>query len=144
MWHETSVSLEEKVASFFQPDPLLAAQYLDIFKSKPPLGPEKKLMLAVLEDAVTCIQKYGPSSSGKGKRQFNDARDWIFADQEDWPFSFINVCETLGLDPGYLRSSFHHIIDMKEQKSAKFSKPKVGKPSESVKRQREKIVPAAA
>jgi hypothetical protein len=144
MWHGTSVSLEEEVAFLFQPDPLLPAQYLDIFKSKPPLDPEKTLMLAVLEDAVTCIQKYRPSPSGKGKRLFHDARDWIFADEEDWPFSFINVCETLGFDPGYLRSAFHHIIDIKEKKFAKFRKPKVGKPSESVKRQREKIVRAAA
>jgi hypothetical protein len=144
MWYQISPSLEERVASLFQPDPLLPAQYLDIFKSKPPLDPEKTLMLAVLEDAVTCIRKYRSSSLGKGKRLFHDARDWIFADEEDWPFSFINVCETLGLNPGYLRSAFNHIIDMKEKKSAKFRKPKVGKPSESVKRQREKLVRPAA
>jgi len=32
MWHETSLSLEEKVASLFQQDPLLPAQYLETFK----------------------------------------------------------------------------------------------------------------
>jgi hypothetical protein len=55
------------------------------------LEPEKALMLAVLEDAITCIQK--------GKRWFRETVDWIVTDDDDWLFSFNNICETLCLDP---------------------------------------------
>ena len=43
--------MEERVTSLFQPDTLLPEQYLDTFRRKLHLEPEKKLMLAILEDA---------------------------------------------------------------------------------------------
>jgi hypothetical protein len=27
----------------------------------------------------------------------------LFSDDERWPFSFVNVCRALGLEPGHLR-----------------------------------------
>ena len=56
MTYETGLSVEEKVSSLFQPDTLLPAQYFETFRRKSHLEPEKRLMLAVLEDAVACFQ----------------------------------------------------------------------------------------
>lgn len=45
-------------ASLFQPDILLPAHYLDNIQPKSNLMPEKRLMLAVLEEGRCCFQKY--------------------------------------------------------------------------------------
>src|SRR5205814_10147137 len=66
-------------------------------------GP-RALMLAVLEDAVRCIE------NGRWQRRFGarrlaaEAEVWVRSDRADWPFSFLNVCEALGIDVDALRS----------------------------------------
>jgi DNA-binding transcriptional regulator PaaX len=60
-------------------------------------------MLAVLEDAIACFQKYVFAREGKGKILFQEAEDWVKDTNSDWLFSFANVCETLGFNPDYLR-----------------------------------------
>lgn len=96
-------NMEDRVSSLFQPDTLLPDQFLDTFRRKLHLEPEKKLMLAILEDAVACFQKFLIARDSKGKAQFRDTEDWIFQRAEACVFSFDIVCETLGLDPNYLR-----------------------------------------
>jgi len=93
----------ERVASL-QPDTVSPAQYLETVCRKTYLEAEQKLMLAVLEDAVTCIQGYFAARDKKKARLFCEAEDWILQQEmSDWLFSFDNVCETLGLNPGYIR-----------------------------------------
>jgi hypothetical protein len=67
------------------------------------LQPEKRLMFAVLQDAVECFQncKFEPRS--KPTNEFLDSEEWIFGDDRKWPFSFINICEAVGMDPAGLR-----------------------------------------
>ena len=104
MNNEASLSVEEKVASLFQQDTLLPAQYFDTFRRKSHLEPEKRLMLAVLEDSITCFQKYAWARDSRGKALFTDAEEWIFAQNHDWLFSFESVCEALGFHPKYVRA----------------------------------------
>ena len=141
MTYKLSLTLEEKTSSLFQLDPVLPAQYLAVFRRNTQLEPEQKLMLAVLEDAVTCIQKYGLSSQTKEKRLFSNTRDWILTQDNEWPFSFVNVCEALGLDSGYVRRG---IANMKEWKSHRPDKPKPPKSRRMKRRDRERPVRAAA
>lgn len=103
MKFDNKLVLEEKVLSLFTPDPLVSSQYLDTLRSKAVLQPEKKLMLAVLEDAITCCQKFHDAKAAKKKKLFNDAVEWMLAENIDWIFSFENICETLGLAPDYMR-----------------------------------------
>jgi hypothetical protein len=95
--------MEERVTSLFQPDTLLPEQYLDTFRRKLHLEPEKKLMLAVLEDAIGCYQKYLFARDSKGKALFDEAREWVEEAGAGSVFSFDSVCETLGLNPDYVR-----------------------------------------
>ena len=53
---------EEKLTLLFQPDMLLSHQYFASFRTKR-LEPEKRLMLAVLEDAVASSLEVGPITS---------------------------------------------------------------------------------
>jgi hypothetical protein len=113
MMHDTGFSLEERVGSLFQPDTLLSAQYFETFRRKTLLEPEKRLMLAVFEDAVACFQKYIHARDTRGKTVFAEAEEWILEKDSDWLFSFENICETLGLNPDYVREG---LVKWKEAK----------------------------
>lgn len=132
------LTLDAKVVSFFQPDPLLSIQFFATCRKEAYPEPEKLLMLAVLEDAVACIEKYAGLSSGKGKRWFRETVEWIRAKDDKWLFSFNGVCEALGLDAGYLRDA---LMRMAEKERARSRNPG----SKSLrKKSRERVVRAAA
>ena len=122
MSYDTGLSMEERVTSLFQPDTLLPDQYLETFRRKLHLEPEKKLMLAVLEDAIACYQKYLSAKDGKARLLFQETEDWIRDENADWFFSFGNVCETLGFEPAYLRQG---LLKWKEQRLFDQTHPKV-------------------
>src|SRR5882672_7600237 len=67
------------------------------------LQPEKRLMLAVLQEAVECFKEYAEHD-----RLFKETKEWIFEDDYEWPFSFINICEAVDMDPKYLRKGLWH------------------------------------
>ena len=94
---------DERIGSLFQPDTVLAAQYLDTVRRKIVLEPEKQLLLAVLEDGINCFQENVAATASKRKQLFADAEDWILDRDRDWLFSFENACDVLGLNPAYLR-----------------------------------------
>lgn len=60
-------------------------------------------MLAVLEDAIFCFQKYLFARDISGNKLFREAQDWILEEDQEGPFSFENICEVLGIGPNYLR-----------------------------------------
>lgn len=63
--------------------------------------PEKKLLLAALEDAFRDLRM---ATHGDGAKLWQrEAREWFASDSATWPFSFVNVCLALGLEPGYIR-----------------------------------------
>jgi hypothetical protein len=64
---------------------------------------EEALMLAVLDNAIECFQKYVLSRREREKRLFKEAEEWILEKDSDWFFSFENICETLQLYPDYIR-----------------------------------------
>ena len=68
-----------------------------------PLSPEHELMVAVLEGALADYQRCCSARDKKGMKQFADAKAWILESDSEWIFSFINCCEVLGIEPGYLR-----------------------------------------
>ena len=61
------------------------------------------LLLAVLEDAIRCLNGDG-SPRGDRARLASEARRWIVSRDEQWPFSFENVCHWLGLPASRLRA----------------------------------------
>src|SRR5215831_11677543 len=65
-------------------------------------GP-RALMLAVLEDAVRCIEAGRRRRSFDARRLAAEAEAWVRWNRRDWPFSFLNVCDVLGFDADALR-----------------------------------------
>jgi hypothetical protein len=79
------------------------AEYLKIYERKPGLEPEKKLMLAVLEDAIGCFQNFVYATDNRQKKSFLEAKEWFNEEESEWIFYFENICDVLRLDPQYLR-----------------------------------------
>jgi hypothetical protein len=100
---QTGLTPSEKVASLFQPDTLLFTQFFDDRRNKTLRQPEKRLMLAILEDAIYCFQDNHSARHGKKKRHFDDAQRWFFQVSDDWIFGFENICSVLEFNPEYVR-----------------------------------------
>ena len=114
-------NMDERIASLFEPDTLLAAQYFGNLRRKTLLEPEKRLMLAILEDAINCYQNNLWAQRSRARRLFTEAEEWILDKGSDWIFSFRNICETVGLNPEYVRQG---LLRWKEKKIAKYPDPK--------------------
>ena len=84
-------------------DPILIELLCGVGSRNGPIAAEKELMVAVLSDAIECFWKYAMTREGVGPRLFREAQAWLFTDDEGQPFSFLNICEALRLDPGYIR-----------------------------------------
>jgi hypothetical protein len=89
--------------SFFEPDVLTAHRFLKVYHQKGQLGPEERLMFAVLTDAIECFQKYFDAHSRRCRALFGEAASWIESTDSSWPFSFEQICQTLNISPSYLR-----------------------------------------
>ena len=86
-----------------EPETILPSQYFDRIQIDASLQPEKRLMLAVLEDAVGTFQKYVTASTRRGQRLFTEAEEWFASDAMDSPFGFESICQALGLEASFLR-----------------------------------------
>ncbi len=88
----------ESVEALFAPEQLLPTQYGPARRNTRACG-ERALMLAVLEDAIRCLED-GPRRDARAARE---TEAWIRSDDEEWPFSFLNLCANLEIDAGQLR-----------------------------------------
>jgi len=96
-------SVVDAGASLFQPDSLLPAQFFAALKQRSQACGERRLMAAILEDAIDCFQKYLWAKDNRSRNLRLEAENWFLSDDDSWPFSFINVCHALDLEPGFLR-----------------------------------------
>lgn len=92
------------LGSLFVPDVLTPEQFYDTRRDDSSVRPVKRLMMAILEDALRCFQNNADATGGVRKRLFQDAEQWLCGPGGEGPFSFRMVCETLGIEPEYLRS----------------------------------------
>ena len=108
-------SSDENIACLFQPDTLLAEQCFEDRRGRS-LGPERRLVLAILEDAILTFQDNHAARDGKKKRLFDQAHVWLFNVSDDWVFSFENICHLLEFNPEYIRKG---LAQWREKESAK-------------------------
>jgi len=88
-------------------DEISVETFFDSRMSLSTVSPETALMYAVLEDAFLCLQKTGELSR-LVRRQAREAEKWFLSDDSGWVFSFLPICDALGLDPGYMRKKLKH------------------------------------
>lgn len=92
----------DHVGNLLQPDPILPSQLYTSGCGERARG-ERRLILAILEDAVGCYQKYLLARDNRGRRLFRDAEQWLGSSSREMMFSFENICDILGLDAQYMR-----------------------------------------
>lgn len=80
---------------------------------------ETRLGLAILQDACVLFVRFFHIKEGEKYRQWQEAAAWLFTDDHEYPFSFLNVCKMLSLEPG-------HVRDMIKLKVAQGAKLRVG------------------
>jgi hypothetical protein len=97
------VTAEDRVQELFQPDTLLPSQYFDRLRRRASVDGERRLMVAILEDAVDVYRKQAGSRDRKRRQLFCDAEAWIESAERSWIFSFENICDMLSIDAEYLR-----------------------------------------
>lgn len=112
---QAALRLKDKVFSLFEPDALLPVQYFETLRRKVPIEPERRLMWAILEDAVDCYRKHLAAPQDKHNGEFSEVESWILDGDKAWLYSFDNICETFDIEPQYLRRG---ILAWKEKQLA--------------------------
>jgi hypothetical protein len=101
---QAALRIEERTAVGVEPETVLPAQFFAGTPLDASLQPEKRLMLAVLEEAVGTFQKNALSPNRRARRLFTDVEEWLASEDREWPYSFVNICQALSLEPHYLRT----------------------------------------
>ena len=96
---------DDFLARILEPDIFLPSQFFGTGGLSRKLEGEKRLMIAILKDAVECLDKYRASRSSSGRIHYLNALEWVQDEGTDWLFSFTNICDLLGFDPDYLRET---------------------------------------
>jgi hypothetical protein len=91
---------EESGGMRVEPDVVLPVQFLPGSTE----SPEKRLLLAVLEEAVGTYQRYIMATDRRSRAVLADVEAWFASEDAVWLYSFVGVCDAIGLDPTYVRS----------------------------------------
>ena len=85
------------------PESILPAQLGDRPFGGARIQPEKRLQVAVLADAVLTFHRWAGDERARARRLFMETEAWFASDDADGPFTFITICDSLNLDPTYIR-----------------------------------------
>ena len=79
-----------------------------------PSDPERRLVMAVLLEAVNDVLRTTFSQSEVSRRNSEDALRWIASNKNDHLLSFESVCDLLDIDPSALRKRLVELVEMEE------------------------------
>jgi len=96
-----------------EPENVLPCQLGDRLFGGAHLQPEKRLQLAVLQDAILSVNRWVGHPRGRGL--FAEIHAWFASQDRSGPFAFATICDSLNLDPDYIR---HGLERWREQLQA--------------------------
>jgi hypothetical protein len=100
----TTYTAHDDLPNIFNGVGILPVQFGESRRRKLPSEGERKLLFAVLEDAIrTYLRHRDAGPSGRNNEEFLEAVEWLSVDDDSSPFTFINVCDALEIDPDCLR-----------------------------------------
>jgi hypothetical protein len=101
-------------AGFVTPDVLTPGQYHDgVHREDRETRAVKRLVLAVLSDAVRCFLAYADARDPAGRLRFAEAQAWILDHKAEGPFAFVTICESLGIEPNCMRNGIRQIPSLR-------------------------------
>jgi len=102
--------LDDSISSaLFGVEAILPIQFWGAGQKSDRGQPERRLMLAVLQDALLTLVVHAKQTSGKSRQTVQDTWRWFASDSRSHPFAFGAICDVLGLDVGYLRSAVRRL-----------------------------------
>src|SRR5207249_5672272 len=96
-------ALVDQRQSELEPEIVLPSQLGDGPIATARLQPEKRLQLAVLQDAVLTFHRLAGVERTRARRLFAEVDAWFGSDDASGPFTFVSVCDSLNFDPDYIR-----------------------------------------
>ena len=84
-----------------EPETILPEQF---FRRSGESSPERRLMLAVLEEALLDVRRSANRRTLRMRRLADEVEGWFAANDEGWPCSFLRICHALGLDAAAVRT----------------------------------------
>src|SRR5438046_9931643 len=96
------------------PDSVLPSQLGDGPFGGARLQPEKRLQLAVLEDAVLTFERCAGVDGARPRRLLAEVDACFASDATDWPFEFVTICHTLTIAPDYISRVLRHSLTRPE------------------------------
>ncbi len=101
MMNEVHRYFDDVLPPPLEPRALMPAQFFTQRERRNAQNSIRRLMYAILEDAVSVYMS--EVRSARQSRTFQQARRWIDSNDRAWIFSFLRICEALDLDPAYIR-----------------------------------------
>ncbi len=89
--------------SLLQPECLLPFQYNGLVRKRPVETGERRLLLAVLKDALRTYLKNIDARTANARRDFDETSYWFYAPNQEGLFAYEHLCEVLGIHPEPLR-----------------------------------------
>ncbi len=68
---------------------------------------EYQLMVAVLQEAIRCVEKYRDARDYRSRRLYHEVTQWFLANEPSWPYSFSCICDVIGLEADAVRQSLN-------------------------------------
>lgn len=73
-----------------------------------PATPEARLARAVLDDAIDVVLE-PPRFNRAARKLRKRTEEWLASDDVGWPYSFLNICHGLDVDPAWVRGRVHEL-----------------------------------
>lgn len=70
---------------------------------------ERRLLLAVLKEAVHTYHRYCQAHTRREQRLFGEVQEWIWARDTDHLYAFESICSYLDLDPNFIRTGLPRV-----------------------------------
>jgi hypothetical protein len=93
----------EAETTLFEPEVVLPAQLSWRARCDGNTSGARALMLAVLEDAMLCVERGRRRRHPRTRQMAAEAETWMRSDSREWLFSFVSICDVLGIDTDALR-----------------------------------------
>jgi hypothetical protein len=101
--HTMVNKIDELDDEFLQAEAVLPLQFHGARRGASTMEPLRRLIVAVLVDAIRCFQTKLDARQPAKRQEFAEVRSWIFSDDDNGFFSFRAVCDELEIDPKAIR-----------------------------------------
>ena len=94
---------QQKLGKSLKPGFLLPEQLYDSPLRAHRTRGEVALMYVVLDAAISDFHLQFVKHGQRPQRLAREAEEWMRQNDTEWPFSFVNICAVLGIEPDYIR-----------------------------------------